>query len=581
MTQQANIKIVLDAVNNASKALEDVRKQLEDVGSTADNATKSTGGFGAALNNVGDWVAGMAGTYGLGYFINQATESDKSLVRLQLSLGRYGEGIRNQLIPQVLQAGKTIEGMGLASDEMASETIGRLLPTFKNDLPRAINGASTLLTLMKYDVHGASAVLNFLGEDSDFARMGMLRLAKAVGIDVNPKMDDLGELLEKIQRRFIGMQMPPFVEEFGKLIGHLETLAENVGAKILMVVNPMLGLLNMILDLPIVGEVMAWATAFLTVALSVGMLAKFLGLVPDALFLVKGAWGLLSDAFAAAAGFLGIPVWGVVLIIAGLVALGIAIYETITHWDKFKEIIKAVWDAVIAFTKTAWEWIVMAVKISIKAIYDAFVWLFDKMLYILGWAVGSVIKFFTVDLPNGITWFAMVFVPKAIDAIVMFFATLPARIGAALAALPSIISNIFNSARTIVSSILNDIMKWVGDLPNRMLSGITTGINWVVDRINSFVSGFNAAVPKGMEIHPIPHLATGGIVNRPTVALIGEAGAEAVIPLSRMGSMGGGGGQIIIDMTGSLFLSENVAVQIGDKIIDRLRKTMRIPSRSF
>lgn len=37
----------------------------------------------------------------------------------------------------------------------------------------------------------------------------------------------------------------------------------------------------------------------------------------------------------------------------------------------------------------------------------------------------------------------------------------------------------------------------------------------------------------------IPKMASGGIVNQPTLAMIGEAGPEAVIPLSRMGQMGG------------------------------------------
>jgi hypothetical protein len=37
----------------------------------------------------------------------------------------------------------------------------------------------------------------------------------------------------------------------------------------------------------------------------------------------------------------------------------------------------------------------------------------------------------------------------------------------------------------------------------------------------------------------IPALADGGVVTGPTLALIGEAGPEAVIPLDRMGSMGG------------------------------------------
>ena len=36
----------------------------------------------------------------------------------------------------------------------------------------------------------------------------------------------------------------------------------------------------------------------------------------------------------------------------------------------------------------------------------------------------------------------------------------------------------------------------------------------------------------------IPLMAEGGIVTKPTLAMIGEAGAEAVVPLDRMGSMG-------------------------------------------
>jgi phage-related minor tail protein len=36
-----------------------------------------------------------------------------------------------------------------------------------------------------------------------------------------------------------------------------------------------------------------------------------------------------------------------------------------------------------------------------------------------------------------------------------------------------------------------------------------------------------------------PFMAEGGIVDRATLAVIGEAGPEAVVPLDKMGSMGG------------------------------------------
>jgi len=50
----------------------------------------------------------------------------------------------------------------------------------------------------------------------------------------------------------------------------------------------------------------------------------------------------------------------------------------------------------------------------------------------------------------------------------------------------------------------------------------------------------------------IPALAEGGVVTGPTLALIGEAGPEAVVPLDRMGGMGGmGGGDVNIYVQGA------------------------------
>jgi hypothetical protein len=48
----------------------------------------------------------------------------------------------------------------------------------------------------------------------------------------------------------------------------------------------------------------------------------------------------------------------------------------------------------------------------------------------------------------------------------------------------------------------------------------------------------NSRTPSSNEFL-FPRMAAGGVVTDPTMALIGEAGPEAVIPLSRLGSMGG------------------------------------------
>lgn len=69
------------------------------------------------------------------------------------------------------------------------------------------------------------------------------------------------------------------------------------------------------------------------------------------------------------------------------------------------------------------------------------------------------------------------------------------------------------------------------------------GIAWLW---NNTVGRLSFGVPdwvpgmggKGFDVPDIPMLAKGGIVSRPTLALIGEAGPEAVVPLSRGGGVG-------------------------------------------
>jgi hypothetical protein len=61
--------------------------------------------------------------------------------------------------------------------------------------------------------------------------------------------------------------------------------------------------------------------------------------------------------------------------------------------------------------------------------------------------------------------------------------------------------------------------------------------------LNAAMAGSSArytaqAVDYYQKLFDVPRMAEGGVVNQPTLALIGEAGSEAVIPLDKMGGMG-------------------------------------------
>jgi SLT domain-containing protein len=50
------------------------------------------------------------------------------------------------------------------------------------------------------------------------------------------------------------------------------------------------------------------------------------------------------------------------------------------------------------------------------------------------------------------------------------------------------------------------------------------------------IRGFGARLSKGTLMDYLPGMAEGGIVTKPTIAMIGEAGPEAVVPLGRGGT---------------------------------------------
>ncbi len=131
-------------------------------------------------------------------------------------------------------------------------------------------------------------------------------------------------------------------------------------------------------------------------------------------------------------------------------------------------------------------------------------------------------------------------------------------------------SNLCQGIKDVFADIGNffkDIGKKVGDAVSGAVKSAVNGIlEKVIGKINGFLKAINFAIGiinkiPGVEISKltlleVPKLAQGGIVDRPTYAMIGEAGKEAVMPLerntgwidqlaSKIGDkIGGGGGNI-------------------------------------
>ena len=106
-------------------------------------------------------------------------------------------------------------------------------------------------------------------------------------------------------------------------------------------------------------------------------------------------------------------------------------------------------------------------------------------------------------------------------------------------------------------------------------NGVISIWNSVIGLVNSFEFKVPDFIPKiggkgwSPNIPEIPALAQGGIVKSPTLAMIGEAGPEAVVPLGRGGGMGA---NITINIMGATYGFDDFENKVAEAIKDGVRR---------
>jgi hypothetical protein len=137
--------------------------------------------------------------------------------------------------------------------------------------------------------------------------------------------------------------------------------------------------------------------------------------------------------------------------------------------------------------------------------------------------------------------------------------------------------NKFDWFKTGVNAIINGILGAFESVVNgaiMMVNGIIRAYNAIpiapdintIAHVNLPSIGGNSATQAASRMN-LPRMAEGGIVSSPTLALIGEAGPEAVVPLDRLQN----GGGITINVTGGLATS----AEIGESVVNALRAYSR------
>jgi hypothetical protein len=104
-----------------------------------------------------------------------------------------------------------------------------------------------------------------------------------------------------------------------------------------------------------------------------------------------------------------------------------------------------------------------------------------------------------------------------------------------------VIDSLFGAIKWYITNVTIPAFQLMFSVVKTIFNGIAKLWNNTFGKLSFKVPGWVPGIGgKGFEVPDIPMLANGGIVTGPTLALIGEAGPEAVVPLNRMGQMGGG-----------------------------------------
>jgi hypothetical protein len=241
-------------------------------------------------------------------------------------------------------------------------------------------------------------------------------------------------------------------------------------------------------------------------------------------------------------------------VIGGIAAAVLLTNAAITAWNALTAITAAV-NAVLATSFSA-LWVatgaivilgIIAALIALQVKFDIFgkaidgikvgfnaVW--GAIKYVFNWAKDNwPLLLAIITGPFGM---AIAFVVKFKDDIMGVFSLIYSGIKATMGFVADVISAPFKAAFRAVASLWNNT---IGKLSFS---------------VPSWVPGIGG---KGFDVPDIPMLAEGGIVTGPTLAMIGEAGPEAVIPLSKMGGMGGG---ITVNVNGGISTSQEISQAI-------------------
>ena len=417
------------------------------------------------------------------------------------------------------------------------------------------------------------AALGEMENETERDALAMTLMGKSAA-NLNPLIEDGGDTykrvadtLKKYDLDFVDQDMLDNANEFNDSIDTIKTLGlvafQQLGTKLAAYLAPAL---EKVVDL--VGRLAGWFANLSpkTQAIIAGIAAVLAVTAPLLLglgkiaFAISSIMGLVSTIGPAIGGVVS-AMGPVVIAIAAVVAVGVLLYK---NWDKIKaKAIELKTKVVAAFTqfKTKVSSIFTGIKDAISnawRIAKAFVFSIVKNIVLKVTSSFSSLKARVSSIFTGIK-----------DTISNAWRTAKAFVFAIVKNIVLKVTSSFNSLKTRVSSIWTNIKTAI----TKPIEAARDKVKGIIDKIKGFfpisignvvsnlklphftISGKFSLDPPSVPKFSVSWYKQGGIFDSPTIAGIGEAGPEAVVPLDKfwdkLDKMQGGETNIVININGS------------------------------